>query len=83
MHELPNSTIWLEVVSKMVLMMFPVQACDFSSGTIPRFLAEIGFRIPAIELSRADQAVDGRGALATSIRSGKKIVFTTERNGTE
>jgi hypothetical protein len=38
-------------------------------------LVEIGFRVHAVELGAADQAVDRSGPLPATVRSRKEIVF--------
>ena len=39
---------------------------------------QVGFRIQAVELGRADQAVDRRGALAAAVGAGEEIVFSSQ-----
>jgi len=41
------------------------------------------FRIEAIEFRCPDQAIHGRGAFASRIRSSKQVVLSPQRDGTE
>src|ERR1019366_5744571 len=52
-------------------------------STLPVRLRVVGFRIKSVEFRRADQTVNGRGALATGVRSSKEIVFPTQSYGTQ
>lgn len=41
-------------------------------------LAQVGFRIPTVELGGADQAVDGGGAFTAGIGAGEQIVLAPD-----
>ena len=41
-------------------------------------VAQISLWIEVIELGRANQAVDGRGALATGIGTAEQVIFSAE-----
>jgi len=45
-------------------------------GDTGQHFAQIGFGIEAVEFRRTDQTVDGSGAFAASIRSGKQVVLS-------
>jgi len=44
-------------------------------GDAREHVAEVGFRIDAVQLGRADQAVDRGGAVAAGIGSSKQVVL--------
>ena len=46
-------------------------------------MAQVGFRIQTVELGSADQAVDGGGALASSVGTAEEEVLAPERNGAQ
>ena len=50
-------------------------AADGVVGDLLQHLVEIGFRVHAVELGAADQAVDRSGPLPATVRSRKEIVF--------
>jgi hypothetical protein len=41
-------------------------------------VAQIGFRVEAVQLGGADQAVDRGGALATGIGAGEQVVLAAQ-----
>jgi len=52
-----------------------VDAVDRVIGDAREHVAEVGFRIDAVQLGRADQAVDRGGAVAAGIGSSKQVVL--------
>ena len=46
-------------------------------------LAQVGFRIDAVELGAADQAVDAGSALAAGVGSGKQVALASEGDGAQ
>ena len=54
------------------------EAVDGVIGEAFEDITQVGFRIDAVKLGRAQQAVDGRRALSAGIRSGEEIVLAAE-----
>ncbi len=52
-----------------------LDAVDGMLGDAREHLAQVSFRIQAIELGRADKAVEGGGSLATSVGSRKEKIL--------
>lgn len=52
-------------------------------GDVGEHVAQIAFRIDAVEFCTADQRVNRGSALTAAIGTGKEIVFPAERNGTQ
>ena len=53
-------------------------AVDRVIGDAREHVAQVGFGIEAVELGRADQAVDRGGALAAGIGAAKQVVLATQ-----
>jgi len=50
-------------------------------GDAREHVAQIAFRVEAVEFSRADQAVEDSRAFTPSIGTGKEIVLPAQRDG--
>ena len=50
-------------------------------GDTAKDIAQIGFRVEAVELGGFDKGVDGSGALATGIGAGEQVVLAAEGEG--
>src|ERR1039458_9955930 len=58
-------------------------AVDGVLGNAREHVAQIGFGIESVELGRADEAVDGGGALAAGVGSGEEVVLATDCDSTQ
>lgn len=60
-----------------------VDPVDRMLGNLLEDATQVSFRIKAVELRRANQAIDRRGAFAAGIRTREQIVLAAERNSTQ
>ena len=59
-----------------------MNAVDCMIGNACQYAAQIGLRIEPVQLSRANQAVDGGSTFSASIRARKEIVLPPNRDRT-
>jgi hypothetical protein len=52
-------------------------------GDAGEHVAEIEFRIEAVELGRADQRVEGGCAFSTRVRTGEEVVLSAQSHGVQ
>jgi len=60
-----------------------INPVDRMLGDLGQHMAQLGFGGDAVELGRANQRVDGGGALASAVGAGEQVVAATDGDTTQ
>ncbi len=55
-------------------------AADWVFRDMAKNVAQVSFRVEAVELGRADERIERGGAFPAAVRSGEEVVFASERD---